>query len=554
MSYKYNFTSDFIYRCVYRLLTSAEGKIVLEINMEYTMDIILRISDITAQIDLFHPQKVKITRPDEMINRFYRVVEKNIIQLEEHSAYLIFSSNLQNVVGSGVKSLLLILPDTPVIDTERFSNIIVLAPKTDTAILSQNIHILLEETEKVSEAFFLLGKCLLNRSSINETLKTAQNILGNPLFISDSSTRPIAFSDIKPFELSDDDRIQNMLRNGFVTSEFFGLYHYKDLLHNIQTTKHAFIHESTVKGKKSRIIAKLIVNGQFFGWIVLFPAWNKFAAIDLKIVDFLANVLSITLEQNRIGFAVSYRENLLMELFSGLITTEEQFTKRAEGFGWILSHDYYTLAIQLKDQTSTQSITAYKNHLAMIFPTFKAISINDTLMLLLETDNIESVISTLIPFLKGNNLIAGCSAHFSSIIDFRRSCDQASTILETARNQKEDFVIHTWREGYMSYLFRITEKSENLMDYCIPEVNILNQHDKKYGTQYIATLQSLLDHNGNALQTANALHIHRNTLTYRMEKIAEITHVKLSESSYPYEAWLSIKILKYLQDKSHSND
>lgn len=522
--------------------------------MEYTMDISLRINDITAQIDFFHPREVKINQPDEMINRYYRVVEKNIIQLEEHSAYLMFSSDLQNVVGTNVKSLLIILPDTPIIDTEKFSNIIVLAPETDTTILSQNINILLKETERIAEAFFLLGKCLLNRSSINEILKTAQNILGNPLFISDSSTRPIAFSDIKPFELSDDDRIQNMLKNGFVTSEFFGLYHYKDLLHNIQTTKHAFIHESTVKGKKSRIISKLIVNGQFFGWIVLFPAWKKFAKTDLKIVDFLANVLSITLEQNRIGFAISYRENLLMELFSGLITTEEQFTKRAEGFGWILSHDYYTLAIQLKDQTSTQSITAYKNHLAMIFPTYKAISINDTLMLLLETDNIDSVINTLIPFLKGNRLIAGCSAHFSSIIDFRRSCDQASTILETARSQKDDFVIHTWREGYMSYLFRITEKSENLMDYCIPEVNILNQHDKKYGTQYIATLQSLLDHNGNALQTANALHIHRNTLTYRMEKITEITHVKLSGSSYPYEAWLSIKILKYLQDKSHIND
>ncbi|GEL17395.1 PucR family transcriptional regulator [Pseudonocardia asaccharolytica DSM 44247 = NBRC 16224] len=52
-------------------------------------------------------------------------------------------------------------------------------------------------------------------------------------------------------------------------------------------------------------------------------------------------------------------------------------------------------------------------------------------------------------------------------------------------------------------------------------------HDREHGTAYLATLAAWLDHAGEPKTTAAALHIHVNTLRYRMRRIAEVAPLDL---------------------------
>jgi purine catabolism regulator len=64
---------------------------------------------------------------------------------------------------------------------------------------------------------------------------------------------------------------------------------------------------------------------------------------------------------------------------------------------------------------------------------------------------------------------------------------------------------------------------------------------------YIKTLEVYFEHNGNLSQAAEALYIHRNTLTYRMERISEITGLDLDHTEIRLAVQLALRIHRMLE-------
>ena len=56
------------------------------------------------------------------------------------------------------------------------------------------------------------------------------------------------------------------------------------------------------------------------------------------------------------------------------------------------------------------------------------------------------------------------------------------------------------------------------------------------------TLDAFFVCHGNLSQTATRLHIHRNTLTYRLEQIAQITQVNFDDADDPFSLQLALKL------------
>ena len=60
--------------------------------------------------------------------------------------------------------------------------------------------------------------------------------------------------------------------------------------------------------------------------------------------------------------------------------------------------------------------------------------------------------------------------------------------------------------------------------------------------ELLRTLEAYFEHNGNLSQTAEAMYIHRNTLLYRMERIAEITNLDLNDPENRLALQLALRI------------
>ena len=67
-------------------------------------------------------------------------------------------------------------------------------------------------------------------------------------------------------------------------------------------------------------------------------------------------------------------------------------------------------------------------------------------------------------------------------------------------------------------------------------------HDEKQGGDLVATLDVFFSCHGNLSQTAAQLHIHRNTLTYRLDRIAAITRFDLGDPDARFSLQLALKL------------
>lgn len=497
----------------------------------------------------FIPVKQSINQPDSVAVQ----VQNNLPDEKtpsERTAYIIDSNQCSRVPKQNKQTLyIILLEETEItLPPDWINNYILFSSHVDRTRLYTRIQKLIQKSFRISDAHYRLSCCLLERANIDTILKTGAEILGNPLFLSDTSTRVLYWSDFEQLKEVNDELIQCITKHSFVTSELFEKYNYRTFLPSIERTTHAFLQKSDYEEKKERLIVKVVIDHRYFGWIVVVPQKRSFEDGDCEILDILANILSLELEKNKIGFALSYRENLLLELLSGRITSLNEFKLRAEGFDWNLGEHFYTMAISFRDNNipanKERTITAYKNHLGLIYPTYKAICIGNILYLLLETEDLDSVADNLENFFQTYHLVAGCSHHFSNILEFSKYVEQASEILHIGLTSHPEQTIYRYEDYYMPYLVSILKKHSNLQFFCLPELLALQDYDQKNDTCYMDTLRAYLEFR-NAISTADYLHIHRNTLNYRLQKIREITHLKLTKGEDLYKIWFTFLILDF---------
>ncbi|MGW5666655.1 PucR family transcriptional regulator [Micromonospora sp. NPDC003776] len=81
-----------------------------------------------------------------------------------------------------------------------------------------------------------------------------------------------------------------------------------------------------------------------------------------------------------------------------------------------------------------------------------------------------------------------------------------------------------WAEVVVHRVVRTVPQDDLLVGGPLPD---LVAHDRRHGTDYIATVAAWLNHQGDPRKAARALHVHPNTLRHRMRRIAEVTSIDL---------------------------
>ncbi len=514
----------------------------------------LHINELAQALYCFSPQKTVLISPGERMIQVRNGLPETEAPLEQ-TVYITVPSELAELShlpssSSVILYIVITSPEMKRTDIELpywVENYLLLPPDTSRSALHHLLRKLFHKSRRIDNAYFRLSDCLLQRKSLDQIMETAEELLDNPLFLSDTSTRVLSFSNPNSLRNVDDELIRCVLKHGFVLSEYFEKYDYANLLTTIEKNEKAFYLKSKYEEKQDRIIVKITVNRRYFGWIVLYPLHGEFQDGDCEIMDILSNVLSMELERNKIGFALSCRENLLMELLSGHVSSLEDFQNRARGFDWVPQNDFYIMAISFKEDfhypDKERTITAYKNHLGLIYPKYKSICIDNILLLLLETNDLSSVIATLENFFDNYHLAAGCSKHFTNILDFKKYYEQAMNIFHLGRKMHPEGTVYLYRDYYLYHLLTLFSETHHLKNYCLPEVSMLLQYDKENNSCYMETLRTYL-RSRNIVTAAGELHIHRNTMNYRIQKIEEITHLNLSEGDDLYKLWFSLLILE----------
>jgi sugar diacid utilization regulator len=97
--------------------------------------------------------------------------------------------------------------------------------------------------------------------------------------------------------------------------------------------------------------------------------------------------------------------------------------------------------------------------------------------------------------------------------------------------------------GYLHALYRAGADVLATNPY-VPQVRRLRDEGQ---TELFVTLEAYLDAGGNGMQTKAALHIHRSTLNYRLERIREICGFDLSDPLERTNLQIALKLLRLFQ-------
>ena len=85
-----------------------------------------------------------------------------------------------------------------------------------------------------------------------------------------------------------------------------------------------------------------------------------------------------------------------------------------------------------------------------------------------------------------------------------------------------------------------------LRDFIHPGIQRLKEFDQAHQTDFLATLKTYLQCQCSPTNTAAALHLHRNSLAYRIQKARQISGFSSEDPEDCHNFLLSIQIDEYL--------
>ncbi len=126
--------------------------------------------------------------------------------------------------------------------------------------------------------------------------------------------------------------------------------------------------------------------------------------------------------------------------------------------------------------------------------------------------------------------------------DFRPAFLEAQRALDLmVRFGKREQVINYDRLGVYRLLAQVEDRA-GLEAFAGRVLGPLSAYDKARGTPLLKTLEVYLQRHGNLRQSARELHIHLNTLHYRLRRISEVTGMDLKDADVRLDLLLALRV------------
>lgn len=127
-----------------------------------------------------------------------------------------------------------------------------------------------------------------------------------------------------------------------------------------------------------------------------------------------------------------------------------------------------------------------------------------------------------------------------------KSYKEAQTVLNMKRAFSHDLGnVQSYQELGMYQFFDLLLEKKRDGDFYNETLEKLKQYDNRHHASLVKTIETFLDHDSNVNETAKALNIHPNTLSYRLKRIAEIGEIDLHDMNQKVKLYIDIKLAKY---------
>ena len=142
----------------------------------------------------------------------------------------------------------------------------------------------------------------------------------------------------------------------------------------------------------------------------------------------------------------------------------------------------------------------------------------------------------------------------SSVAAWPRSLREAEQALLLGRQLLDQTQVLDFGDLGVYRLLVLLRESPELWEFYRATLATLAEYDRKQRAELLKTLEAFFANLGNLARTADALHVHRNTLLYRLERIREISGLNLDDAEDRLALWLALKAHRILLTLDNGSD
>lgn len=249
-------------------------------------------------------------------------------------------------------------------------------------------------------------------------------------------------------------------------------------------------------------------------------------------------------------------------LLAGSYTSEDAALERAQRLGLDLSRPFAVVSARGSRPDSgfedaalraVRNLVAHRGVSALISGHAGAVC----LILMLETFDetslgrlVETILSECARATQDSGTSLGVGRPHTGVVGIRASFREAEQALAMGRRVVGPGRVVSFADlGLHRLLFAVSSQPE-LADFYEDTVGPLVDYDRRTGADLMATLDAFFAALGSPTETAQRMHLHRNTVLYRLRRVEEIGHLKLDDAA----TRLNLQLCLRIRDVLHVSD
>ena len=403
-----------------------------------------------------------------------------------------------------------------------------------------------------------LANALLSNAGPQRLIDVAFDIFRNPIWVVDSANQLIAYA-FGHCPTNRGDEFGALIKNATVLGHVPNIE--KNDLARIEQALardcyYRFFHETF---QREMIIRSVRIRGITVGQIVLLAQYQPFGSQDDILLQYLSSLLSQELQKSNLHTknAGDMRAFFLNDLISSRSLNRESVQLWQHDVNFLPQKYLYVAVITPSDDTQRDMAVVASQLQQILIDSIFLIRGNELVVLinlnfrLTPDHSIRPSANTSRSYLIEdalrkqaitNRLTIGVSNMFHDLIETQEHYQQAKKITNIRDRYLEWDVVYFSTAAPMEIL-HIVHEHDNLLSYCVPELFDLLRVDREENSELAKTLYCYLETVGNTARASALLHVHKNTLLYRLEKIRSILGDDLKSGESFYRLMMSFRIL-----------
>lgn len=375
---------------------------------------------------------------------------------------------------------------------------------------------------------------LLNQTSLQNLLELSVKKLNNPIAVFDNTLNIICYAG--KFQNSIEGTIwQNILSPDMSPDDFHSIKEQKSIsMFSMEKSKIPLLYHPENDPAHTYLASWIWIKEKMCGYIGMVDVNKPFSSGEQELVTHIITRLKLYFNKNTEYMSlVENQEDLLENLLNGLQISDELVSLHMGRLQWNPKETFRLIFISsTTDPLSTDWIFVTKQ-LDRIFPRgLKSIYKNELSLLLPSkylSNDYEEMQKRFKDFLENHNFCCGISSEFCDIRQVSIYKTQAEFSLEKAYNSQSTITYYDtcqWEQ-----IIETVQTQTKLQSICHPLIYSLWHSNKESNREFVQCFSAYLLNGRNIAETSRRLHLHRNTLIYRLNRISEILNIDIDAIS-----------------------